>query len=143
MKIAVTTTGPLLNDPVEARFGRTSYYIFVDTETMEFEAVKNPNIAAGGGAGTQSAQLMADHGIQYVLTGNCGPNAFRVFEGAGIQVVVGVTGTADEAVEKFKSGDFNASDKPNVAGHFGMGGGGGRGMGSDGRGMGMGRKKGL
>lgn len=137
MKIAITTQGPSLDDQVEARFGRAPYYLFVDTDTMEYEAMPNPNVAAGGGVGIQSAQLMSDHGVRYVLTGNCGPNAFRVFSAAGIQVITGVSGTARLAVEQFKAGAFNVSNQPNVASHFGMGSGGGMGMGG-GRGMGMG-----
>lgn len=148
MKVAVTAVGPSLDDQVEARFGRTPYYIFIDTETMESEAIENPNVSAGGGAGIQSAQLMSDHGVQYVLTGNCGPNAFNVFGTAGIQVIVGVTGTVRQAVDQFKAGTFSASNKPNVVSHFGMAGGssmgmgGGHGMGS-GRGMGKGGGRGM
>jgi len=142
MKIAVTATGPSLDDQVEPRFGRTPYYLFIDPETMEFEAVQNPNVAAGGGAGIQSAQLMSEHGVQCVLTGNCGPNAFQVFGAAGIQVIVGVTGIARQAVEQFKAGTLQPSNQPNVASHFGMGGGQGRGMGKGGgRGMGTGRNR--
>ena len=135
MRIAVTTTGPSLDDQVEARFGRAPYYLFVDTETMEVEAVQNPNVAAGGGAGIQSAQMISDHGVQQVLTGNCGPNAFQVFSAAGIQVKVGVSGIARQAVEQFKAGAFTATNQPNVADHHGMGGVG------QGRGMGMGRNR--
>jgi len=148
MKIAVTATGPSLDDQVEARFGRTPYYLFIDPEAMEFEAIQNPNVAAGGGAGIQSAQLMVDHDVKYVLTGNCGPNAAQVFGAAGIQVIVGVTGIIRQAVEQFKAGTFTSSDQPNVASHFGMGGGqsmgGGQGMGGGrGQGMGGGRGRGM
>jgi len=142
MKIAVTATGPSLDDQVEARFGRTPYYLFIDPDTMEFEAVQNPNVAAGGGAGIQSAQLMSEYDVKYVLTGNCGPNASQVFGAAGIQVIVGVTGIIRQAVEQFKAGTFVASSHPNVESHFGMGGGRGMGMGG-GRGMGMGGGRGM
>ena len=159
MKIAVTATGPSLEDQVEPRFGRTPYYLFIDTETMESEALRNPNVSSGGGAGIQSAQLMSDNNVQYVLTGNCGPNASQVFEAAGIHVIVGVSGTVRKAVEKFKAGAFAPSKEANVASHFGMGGGSGveaegvytgkamgtgqgRGMGG-GRGMGMGGGRGM
>jgi predicted Fe-Mo cluster-binding NifX family protein len=133
-----------MNAPVEARFGRAPYYIIVDTDTMAHEAIENPNVSAGGGAGIQSAQLIAERDVKFVLTGNCGPNAFNVFGAAGVQIIVGVTGTVIQAVEQFKSGAFAATNQPNVASHFGMGGGmgGGRGMGQGmggGRGMGMGR----
>ena len=146
MKIVVTAVGPSLDDMVEPRFGRSPYYVFVDTDTMGFEAVQNPNVAAGGGAGIQSAQLMSDYGVSHVLTGNCGPNAFQVFGAAGIQVVVGVSGTVRQAVEQFKTGSFPAAQQPNVESHFGMGSPGsqpgGMGMGG-GRGSGMGRGMGM
>ena len=124
MKVAVTSTGPTLDDHVEARFGRCPYFLIVDTDSMQFEAVQNPNIALGGGAGIQSAQMMAEKGVSHVLTGNCGPNAFGVFGQAGVEVVVGVTGRAREAVERFKAGEFASASAPNVQSHFGMGTGG-------------------
>ena len=144
MRIAITSTGPTLNDQVEVRFGRCPYFIIVDPETMEFEAIENPNIAVGGGAGVQSAQLMADRGVQTVLTGNCGPNAFHVFGAAGIQVIVGVTGRVRDAIAQYSQGAFASAPGPSVASHFGIGGGPGMGGGTGGgrgtgRGMGGGR----
>ena len=120
MKIAVTSTGPTLDDNVEARFGRCPYFLIIDTDTMQYEAIENPNIALGGGAGIQSAQLMSEKGVTTVLTGNCGPNAFNVFGQAGIQVIVGVSGVVRNAVEQFKTGAFSSASGPNVASHFGM-----------------------
>ena len=124
MKIAVTSTGPTLDDPVAARFGRCAYFLIADPDSMEFEAIENPNVAAGGGAGVQSAQLMADKGVQAVLTGNCGPNAFQVFGAAGIEVIVGVGGSVRDAVAQYKRGAFTPASQPNVQSHFGVAGGG-------------------
>ncbi|MBC8200381.1 MAG: NifB/NifX family molybdenum-iron cluster-binding protein [Desulfobacteraceae bacterium] len=144
MKIAVTSTGPALDDTMEARFGRCAYFLIIDLDTMEFEAVENPNIALGGGAGIQSAQLMADKGVSTVLTGNCGPNAFQTFGAAKIQVITGVSGQVRQAVEQYKSGALASTTTPNVQNHFGMGMGGGRGMGGGGgRGMGGGGGMGM
>jgi len=120
MKIAVTSTGPTLDDNVEARFGRCPYFLIIDTDTMQLEAIENPNIVLGGGAGIQSAQLMSEKGVTAVLTGNCGPNAFNVFGQAGIQVIVGVSGPVRNAVEQFKTGAFSSASGPNVASHFGV-----------------------
>ena len=155
MKIAVTSTGPTLDDMMEARFGRCAYFLIVDLDTMEFEALENPNIALGGGAGIQSAQLMADKGVSTVLTGNCGPNAFQTFGAANIQVITGVSGQVRQAVEQYKSGALSSTTTPNVQSQFGMGMGGGmdtgrgmgmgggRGMGGGGRGMGGGGGRGM
>jgi predicted Fe-Mo cluster-binding NifX family protein/ferredoxin len=163
MKIAVTSTGPTLDDTVEARFGRSAYFLIIDTETLQYEPIENPNITLGGGAGIQSAQLMSEKGVTAVLTGNCGPNAFNVFGRAGIQVIVGVSGPVRDAVEQFKAAAFTSASGPSVSSHFGMntpapgptatgqmdqnqgfgmalGMGGGRGMG---RGGGMGRGRGM
>lgn len=142
MKIAVTSTGPTLDDMMEARFGRCAYFLVVDLDTMEFEALENPNIALGGGAGIQSAQLMAEKGVSTVLTGNCGPNAFQTFGAANIQVITGVSGQVRQAVEQYKSGALSNTTTPNVQSHFGMGTGGGMGMGG-GRGMGGGGGRGM
>jgi len=120
MKIAVTSTGPTLDDNVEARFGRCPYFLIIDTDTMQYETIENPNIAIGGGAGIQSAQLMSEKGVTTVLTGNCGPNAFSVFGQAGIQVIVGVSGPVRNAVEQFKAAAFSSASGPSVASHFGV-----------------------
>jgi predicted Fe-Mo cluster-binding NifX family protein len=129
-----------MDAPVEARFGRARYYIIVDTDTMAHEVIENPNVSAGGGAGIQSAQLIAERDVKFVLTGNCGPNAFNVFGAAGVQIIVCVTGTVLQAVEQFKSGVFTPTDQPSVESRSGMGRGvgGGRGM-SGGGGVGSGR----
>ena len=129
MKIAVAATGKTFDDEVESRFGRCPYFLFVDTDTMKTEAIENPNLALGGGAGIQSSQLMAERDVEAVLMGNCGPNAFQTLQAAGIEVFVGVSGRIHDAVEQFKSGTLSSAQSPNVAGHFGMGMGGGRGMG--------------
>jgi len=81
---------------------------------------RGTTLAAGGGAGIQSAQLVADKDAETVLTGNCGPNAFRTLAAAGIGVVIGATGTVREAVEAYKSGRLKATGGPNVESHAGM-----------------------
>jgi predicted Fe-Mo cluster-binding NifX family protein/ferredoxin len=143
MKIAITATGPELNASVDPRFGRCAYFIIVDPQTMEYRSIENPNISLGGGAGIQTAQLIAQQEVHSVLTGNCGPNAFQTLSAAGIQVLTGVSGSIRQAVDQFKMGAHTNAAGPNVVDHFGMGGGGrgmggGMGMGGGGRGMGGG-----
>ncbi len=122
MKIAVSSSGQELDSRVDPRFGRSAHFIIVEPETMQFEAVCNPNLSAMHGAGIQTAQMMASKGVSAVLTGNCGPNAFQTLSAAGIQVIVGVTGTVKDAVERYKKGELKPSSQASVAGHFGVGG---------------------
>ncbi len=142
MKIAVSSTGQMLDSDVEARFGRCPYFLIVNPSTLEFEAIANASAEQGGGAGIQSAQLIAEKGASIVLTGNCGPNALKVFEKAGIQVVTNVTGSVSQVVQQFADGSLksapSAQTSPRFAGKTGRGMGGGRGLGGGGRGMGGG-----
>ncbi len=121
MKIAVTATEPSLDSVVDPRFGRCPYLLIVETDDSACEAVENPNVMLGGGAGIQTAQLMNERGVGFVLTGNCGPNAYRTLSAAGVQVIVGCSGVARDVVEKFKTGQLHAANEPNVAAHSGTG----------------------
>jgi len=147
MKIAISATGPTLDAEVDPRFGRCQYFVIVDPQTMEFEALENSSAMAAGGAGISTGQMIAGKGVEVVLTGNCGPNAYQVLSAAGLQVITGVSGKISDAIEEYKLGTFSAAQQANVADHFGVGatpgmsgGGMGRGMGGGmGGGMGMGR----
>jgi predicted Fe-Mo cluster-binding NifX family protein/NAD-dependent dihydropyrimidine dehydrogenase PreA subunit len=146
MKVVVTAQGPDIDAQVDPRFGRCACFVFVETDDLSFEAEENPSITLGGGAGIQSAQLMSQKGVQVVLTGNVGPNAYRTLEASGIRIVTGTTGTVRQAVEAFKAGGLTSAGSASVPSHSGMSGGGGGGMGmgggmgggGGGRGMGMG-----
>lgn len=145
MKIAVSTNGNDLDSPFVPVFGRCPVYLIVDTDTMGFEAITNDAAMAAGGAGIQAAQDVARRGIGAVITGNIGPNAYRVLAAAGLPVYTFSGSTVRQAVEAFKAGRLSATTDATAPAHAGMGamrgmcrslGGGGRGMGGRG-GMGF------
>jgi predicted Fe-Mo cluster-binding NifX family protein len=146
MKIAVSATAPHLDADLDPRFGRCQYFLIVDTESMEFEAIENLAIMAPGGAGIQAAQLIAEKGAEAVITGGCGPNAYQVLSTAGIPVFVGASGSVRDVVEAHRKGELSpiaaASTGPGAGMRGGMGGGGG-GMGGGRGGMGGGRGGGM
>jgi len=118
MKLAVTATGPGLDADVDPRFGRCKYFIFVNPDTLEFKAVENT--PAGGGAGIAAGQLLASHGAQVLLTGDCGPNAYQVLSAANIQVITGISGKVMDAINAYKAGQFKAISQPSVQPHHGL-----------------------
>jgi len=71
MKICVTTTTSSLDAPVDPRFGRCPYFVIVDSETMQYEAISNPALHVASGAGIQAVQLIANKGVEVVITGKC------------------------------------------------------------------------
>jgi predicted Fe-Mo cluster-binding NifX family protein len=123
MRVAVTSTGSTLDAAVDPRFGRCLHFAVVETDDLSLESIDNASGSLGGGAGIQSAQLLAQNGVKAVLTGNCGPNAHQTLSAAGIDVFVGCSGTVSEVVERFTSGQIRAADAPNVARHAGSRGG--------------------
>jgi len=110
MKIAVTAKGGDLNSEVDPRFGRAAFIIIVDTETMGYEVIdNNANVHAFKGAGIQAATTISERGVEVLLTGYCGPNAFRTLEAAGIKVGSDTTGTVAGAIEILKTGGVKYS----------------------------------
>lgn len=129
MRIVVSANGADLEAPASPVFGRCPMYVFVDTDTMAFEALENPAINAAGGAGIQAAQFVVEHKAQAVITGNVGPNAHNVLSAAGVGVYPFGGGTVRQAVEAFKAGELQAVGGATGPQHAGMGGGMGRGQG--------------
>jgi predicted Fe-Mo cluster-binding NifX family protein len=120
MKIAVTSTGPGLDAPVDPRFGRAQYILVVDLESMAVEPIENPGVQASGGAGVQTVQMVAAMGAAAVLTGNVGPNAHSALSAAGLKVHVGAAGTVRQAVEAYLQNELQETTEPSVGSHSRM-----------------------
>jgi predicted Fe-Mo cluster-binding NifX family protein len=102
MNVCITAVGPGLYAQIDPRFGRSQYFTIVDIETMEHRSLENPNIEVAAGAGPQSARMMADEGVDAVITRNVGPNAMTTLKAAGIKIYMATTGSVREAVEAYE-----------------------------------------
>jgi predicted Fe-Mo cluster-binding NifX family protein len=120
VKIAITSQGDNLEASVDPRFGRCAYFIIVDPETEEFEAVLNSSADAMGGAGPRAAQTIADKSAEVVITGNVGPNAFQTLKAANIKIYKDASGTVRETLAKYKNGELEELSNSSVPGHFGL-----------------------
>ncbi len=119
MKIAVTALGETLDSKIDPRFGRAAYILIVDSETLEFESFdNNENKNAFKGAGIQAAAKITDKDAQVLLTGFCGPNAFKTLEAAGVKVVNDQSGRVIDVVQKFKQGNVVYAGEANKDGHW-------------------------
>lgn len=143
MKMCITAAGGNLESTVDPRFGRCQYFIIVDSDTMEFEATENPSISATGGAGIQAAQSIANKGIEVLITGSIGPNAFPILDASGIKVVSVAGGSVADAIEQYKNGKLQVLTGATAPAYAGMGGGQGVGRGAGGGGMGRGGGQGM
>jgi predicted Fe-Mo cluster-binding NifX family protein len=121
MRIAVTSKGTDLGAAVDPRFGRAAYILIVDSESRAVEVLDNrENADAFKGAGIQAAADLGDRKVDVLLTGYCGPNAFRTLQAAGIKVANDADshGTVEGAVAAFNEGRFTFLNSANVDAHW-------------------------
>ena len=119
MKVAISTSGNTLDSPLDGRFGRAPRFLVYDVETESFELVDNTqNLNAAQGAGIQAAQTVAGTDAEALITGHCGPKAFRVLGEAEIAVYLTDVATVREALDKLLAGELVATGGADVEGHW-------------------------
>lgn len=149
MKIVISATEGSLDAQVDQRFGRATWLLIIETETGELlEAIKNSTgKEAAHGAGISAAALVADKGVQAVLTGRVGPKAVPVLEKANVQILNDTSGSVRDVVANFselaQATPSAAASQPGVPKQGNNAGGGGMGQGKgQGNGQGKGQGKG-
>ncbi len=119
MKIVLTGSGDSLDSMIDKRFGRAALFISYDLESGEYTVHDNKqNLNAAQGAGIQAAEKVCSIGAEAVITGHCGPKAFRALSAAGIKVYCGAEGSISSVIEDFRSGNLVVSESADVEGHW-------------------------
>lgn len=119
MKVVISSQGKTLESNVDSRFGRSPYFIVVDTETGDYSCHDNkPNLNATQGAGIQAARNVIELGAEAVITGNLGPKAFATLQAGRIAMYIGAQGTVHESLNLWKNGQLQSASQPNVEGHW-------------------------
>lgn len=110
MKVAVSVTAPKRGAAFDPRFGRAPAFVIVDTDTGEQQAIANPAVRLGGGAGIRAAELLARQGVEAAISGAFGPKACAVLGASGIRLYQAKSGTVDELVARLLSGELDAAE---------------------------------
>ncbi len=119
MKIAVSATDQTLDARVDSRFGRAPYFLIYDDETDEHSFIDNQQaLNAASGAGVQAAQNVVESGAEALLTGHCGPKAFRTLAAGDVAIYINVSGTLSEAIKAYKKGEYSKAETADVNGHW-------------------------
>ena len=112
MKVIISAISNKIDQSFNPRFGRSDYFILVETETRAWEAFANPATNARGGAGPQAVQFIADKGTEAVISGRFGPSAFSALEAAGIKTYIANQGTVNEVLESFLADELEDVSAP-------------------------------
>jgi predicted Fe-Mo cluster-binding NifX family protein len=119
MKIIFTTSGWGEEAPLDPRFGRAAGFLLYDSDDRSFQPIDNIEGADSGlGAGIQAAERVAKAGADVVVTGHCGPKAFRVLHAAGVKVFNTEAATVADALDLFRAGRLVEATEPDVDGHW-------------------------
>jgi predicted Fe-Mo cluster-binding NifX family protein len=120
MKVAVTAMADSPEAQMDPRFGRAKWFVMIDDATGAWEAVDNEqNLMAAQGAGIQAAATVVNAGGEVLISGHCGPKAFKALTAAGVAVYRMPGGcTVAAAVEAYRNGTLKKLDDADVEGHW-------------------------
>ncbi len=119
MKIVISSTGSDLSSPVDERFGRAKGFVIFDTESNTFEFADNNQVLnTPSGAGIQAAKHVTDLNADILLTGHCGPKAFRALNAAEVKIFIGIKGTVQDALDAFNNNQLELASGADVEGHW-------------------------
>jgi len=119
MIIAISAIDATVSSEVDQRFGRAKFFALYNTETQEWSFLDNKiQLNAAQGAGIQSAETLAKAGVNVVLTGHCGPNAYRTLSSAEITLYTGASGSLQEALNAYLDEKLTPAAGADVEGHW-------------------------
>ena len=108
MRLCITATGQDLDATIDQPFGRAQFFLFVDSETLNIEAVRNrPGTYS---AGIHAAQIVAEKGASVVITGRVSRNAYQALVDARVAIYVGVTDLAREGLQAYQAGRLSRAE---------------------------------
>jgi predicted Fe-Mo cluster-binding NifX family protein len=119
VKVVFTVSADTLQAPLDIRFGRAPKFLVYDLDSRKYDVIDNEqNLNAAQGAGIQSAETVARLGAKALVTGHCGPKAFRVLRAAGIKIFCTDARTVAEALELYSAGRLTEATSADVEGHW-------------------------
>lgn len=133
MKIAVTYD----NGNIFRHFGRTEFFKVYEIE--DNKVVSSEVIGSNGIGHSALAGLLADQSVDVLICGGIGEGAQRALSDAGVRLMAGAEGDADQAVEAYLKGELvstgsNCDHHHHEDGHSSSGHGEGHSCGSGGHG---------
>lgn len=107
MKMAVTSTGPTLDDYVSTEFDHSRYLLIIDFDTLEYETVISPIVVdSSSAAGELFAQQLLQADVSMILANHINFNVLKSFlkslRGTGIQIIDGMNGSVRSVVKQFE-----------------------------------------
>lgn len=103
MKIAVASE----NSMVTEHFGHCEAFILFDVEDRKI--IKSETVPSPGHKPGFLPNFLADRGVNVIISGGMGGGAVEIFNQRNVEVIVGATGSAEDAVEAYLKGALKST----------------------------------
>ncbi len=88
MKVAITSSGHGPDSKLDQRFGRCAAFAIYNTENDRIEMISNPHKDGREGVGPAAVQLVAEHGVKKIVSGEFGIKIKSLLDSLGIQMII-------------------------------------------------------
>ncbi|KYK27802.1 hypothetical protein AYK20_02145 [Thermoplasmatales archaeon SG8-52-1] len=113
MKIAVSATGRGLDSNIDAKFERCRFFLILDIEKNTLLSFVNKTKDRPREIGYTIGQLIANEGIDIIITSEIGPSSFDIFKRYNIKVYK-AQGVIEDAIRSLKEGKLKELTKATV-----------------------------
>lgn len=118
--VAVPSDGTRLSSNVSTVFGRSPYFLIVDTKKNKFKILENKFRTEKHAVGLRIAYLLLNEKVGIAIAKNIGPEPYNNLTARNIQIYVGNPSTVRDAINQLKNNMLRKADKPTVQIHFGL-----------------------
>ena len=104
MKIAICSKDKNENSLIANRFARAEHFVIFDTVTNDYYSMKNPAVAAAGGASGQAVRNLDRESVKVVLCPEVGPKALTALAAFEIEAYdFTAASTVKEALDMYRA----------------------------------------
>ena len=101
----VAITYDLSNNTVWQHFGQTQYFMLFNTENGDRNL-----ISSGGYSHKDLVPYLSSIGVKTLICGGLGNMAMTLLQGAGIEVIPGVTGDINDVISSYQEGKLKGDN---------------------------------
>ena len=115
MKICISSTGKTIEESdIDTTVHRCAFFLILDKKTNSQKTLLNTIRDRPSEIGAMVGQIVANEGIDAVITIDIGPRAFEIFERYGIKIYQ-AKGKIKDAIKQFEEGKLKEITKATVA----------------------------
>ncbi len=107
MKVLISSTGGDLESQVGQELGECPFHLYIETVTMDYDAIRNDDATSCHNKECNITQTAIEKGVEVVIAGNMGDDAFKNLSNAGITVLTEIEGPILEVIRSLIEHEYD------------------------------------